>query len=126
MRARTRLMPADIALIAVSLLAVGASAFAAARNGTGRERLIVETPAGEFVYSLDEDAVIRAEGPLGETMIVVEDGSARIESSPCDNGLCVAMGRIGAAGQWASCLPNRVFLRVSGAAGKDEPDALAY
>jgi hypothetical protein len=126
MSARRRIRIADIVIIAASLCAVGASALFAAAGSSGAARLLVKTEAGEFIYPLDKDARIEAKGPLGTTVILVAGGKARIMDSPCDNKTCIAMGAISRNGQWASCLPNRVFLNVSGGSKKVEVDAGAY
>jgi hypothetical protein len=126
MATRMKIHAADIIIIALSLAAVGASIFFAASGSAGTPRLLVRTDAGEFVYPLDKDARIEAKGPLGSTLIVIEGGKARIADSPCDNKLCIGMGAVEKKGQWASCLPNHVFLNVSGGAGKEEVDAGAY
>lgn len=126
MSARRGIRPADIVIVALSLCAVLGAALLAASSGSGAARLSVKTESGEFVYPLDRDARVAAAGPLGNTVIVISGGKARILDSPCDNKTCVAMGEIWRNGQWASCLPNRVFLSVSGGSKKVEVDAAAY
>jgi len=126
MARRRRIHVADIVIIAASLCAVAAAALFATAGTSGAARLLVKTEAGEFVYPLDKDARIEAAGPLGITLIIVSGGAARITDSPCDNKTCIAMGEISRNGQWASCLPNRVFLNVSGGSKKVEVDAGVY
>ncbi len=87
--------------------------------------LLVQDISGESLYPLSEDREIRVEGPAGLSVIVVEDGSARFESSACRDSLCVHMGSIDQGGEWAACLPNRVFIYIEGGE-PDETDALSY
>jgi hypothetical protein len=64
-------------------------------------------------------------GPLGETVVVISGGKARVEDSPCPDKLCVHMPAISKPGQWIACLPNRVFVRVRGSSG-EKIDDLSY
>ena len=81
---------------------------------------------GEWIESLDKDQELQIPGPLGITYVHIENHSVRIEDSPCDNKLCIAMGAIGQANQWVACLPNKVFVRIESGAQNDEIDATAF
>ncbi len=126
MAGRRAVRAADIIIIALSVLAVAAAALYASSGPGGAPVLLVRTEKGEYAYPLDKDARIEAAGPLGAPLIVIEGGKARIADSPCDNKLCIAMGAVSRKGQWASCLPNRVFIEVSGGGGKGGVDAGAF
>lgn len=76
------------------------------------------------VYSLDRDRVIDVPGPLGPTVVKIEDGRAQVTASPCPHKLCVKMGSIGKEGGVVACVPNRVVLRI-GDRGPDELDAVS-
>ena len=115
---------ADILAVAVSILVTAASVLAAARATTGNDTVYAEADGKSYAYPLSRDARIGLKGPLGATVLLIEGGTARIESSPCDNKLCIAMGRISKGGQWISCLPNKVLVRVGGGGGA--VDATAY
>jgi hypothetical protein len=54
---------------------------------------------------------------LGDTVIEIGGGGARVVSSPCRNQICVAAMPIYRHGQWIVCLPNQVMARVDSAAG---------
>lgn len=82
--------------------------------------------SGEWIEPLDEHKDIQVEGPLGTTIVHIEDNTVQISDSPCTNKLCVAMGSISMNRQWVACLPNNVFVRIQGGSGKDEPDAAAF
>jgi hypothetical protein len=115
-----------MAIIALCLAAFAASVAVAGSGRGGEPSLVITSDGGRFVYPLSTDEDLRVEGPLGRTEVIIASGKARIADSPCDNKLCLAMGPIGENGQWISCLPNRVFLRVEGAGEKDGLDAATY
>lgn len=89
----------------------------------GRTLVEIQTPAGQFVYPLGIDRALPARGPLGDSLIRIQGRQAWFESSPCQNQLCVQMGHLHAPGQWAACLPNRIFLRLT--ARREDIDALS-
>lgn len=47
-------------------------------------------------------------------VIVCDGKSVYFESSDCPDKVCVATGVLSKSGEWAACLPNRVFLKVVG------------
>lgn len=86
-------------------------------------RVEVQGPEGTFLYPLSEDREIEAQGPLGTTHVHVVGGRVFVHDSPCNNQVCVAMGQISTPGQYVACLPNRVFVRITGGAADPEaPD----
>jgi len=103
------------------------SAFALDRSGPARS-VEIRSDDGEFVYPLNEDRVLHIHGPLGESHIVIEDGTVRFEDSPCRDKICVAAGALGTSGEWTACLPNRVFITVTGGTDRNENgvDATAF
>jgi hypothetical protein len=80
--------------------------------------LTIQAGGGRWVFPLDGETVFTAPGPLGDTVVELRGGSARILSSPCANQTCVAQGSIHRHGQWLACLPNRVMVSVSGEGGE--------
>lgn len=83
-------------------------------------RVEVQDPEGVALYPLNEDREIEAHGPLGITHIHVAQGRVWVHDSPCTNQVCVAMGVIHSSGQFVACLPNQVFVRITG--GADDPE----
>lgn len=69
---------------------------------------------GEWIEALGTDKDLDVPGPLGLTHVHIAKGSVAITDSPCENKLCIAMGSISARNQWVACLPNKVFVRISG------------
>jgi len=87
-------------------------------------RVEVQGPEGTFLYPLKEDRIVEAKGPLGVTEIHIAGGKVWVHDSPCTNKVCVAMGTIGESGQYVACLPNRIFVIITGGAPHPEaPDA---
>jgi hypothetical protein len=85
-------------------------------GGKGRGGSVVVEGAGGFreTMSLMEDAELVVPGPKGETIVVVEAGWVRIDSSPCRYHICMGMGRICASGRSIVCVPNQVVVTVEG------------
>ena len=106
----------DIMIFLAYISAIALSAVAAA--GSRGDILEVNADGHEYAYSLSDNGVHSFTGPLGETVIEIRDGRARVLSSPCPNGICMKSG-------WSDtlcCLPNRV-IAVSTAEG--EADAIS-
>ena len=76
--------------------------------------VIIESSGDQLIYPLSQERSIILEGPIGESVILIEHGTARFSSSECDDDLCVQMGEIHGSGEWAACLPNRIFLYTGG------------
>jgi hypothetical protein len=70
---------------------------------------------GEF--DLGQDRVVTVKGPLGMTRVIIEDGKARVEDSPCRDKICIRMGKVSRPGDEAVCLPNRVIVQMKGERG---------
>ncbi len=47
-------------------------------------------------------------------VIVCDGKSVFFESSDCPDKVCVNTGALSKDGEWAACLPNKVFLKVTG------------
>ena len=78
-----------------------------------------------WLYQLDADRELHIEGPIGITEIHIENNSVYIHDSPCPDKLCVLAGKLDKTGQWAACLPNRVFVSIEGSED-EEIDELNY
>jgi hypothetical protein len=121
-----RIRPADFLLIFLSVLAVGAfSLFAYTGRGTGAS-VIIEASTKRWIYPIAENRRVAVAGPLGNTIVVISDGKAYVEDSPCRDKICIQMGRISKPGQWIACLPNRVMVRVGGGGDGGKPDDVSF
>ena len=100
--------------MAISLLAIsGFSVYAyAGRNKSGD--VVIEAAGVQWIYPLNVDRTEAIKGPRGDTIVVIREGKAFVEDSPCPDKLCVHMPAISQPGQWIACLPNGVFVRVKG------------
>lgn len=122
MRLRRYVTIGDAALIATLLVAAVAALLVVPGRivAYGTE---VEIYAGDRVagrYSLENDRLVEVEGPLGQTIVEIKDGRARILDSPCPHKLCTKMGHVGREGGIVACVPNRIVLSV----GKQRADGL--
>ncbi len=116
---------ADIVLI-VALTVLSALSLTAVHGlGFGGKHAVIEAGGVRVMeLPLSKDTVERVAGPLGETVIVVEDGSVRIEDSPCPNHYCSRMGRLSHRGEIAVCVPNRVVVTIKGGSDDESFDGV--
>ena len=123
-----RLRPYDVVIFVAAAAVIVAFSFVAIGNGGPASTVEVKSDAGTSVYSLEEERELHFAGPLGDTVVQIADGSVRFTASPCRDKICIAAGALTEAGQWAACLPNRVFITVTGdpAATGDGIDATAF
>lgn len=118
----TLLVDTLILLFSIAILL----AIASASFGGSGGYVNVESPEGSFRYSLATDREVVVHGPLGDTHIIIEGGSAKIIDSPCPTKTCVQQGAISNSSGWIACLPNQILLTiVSSANGEAEVDDVA-
>jgi hypothetical protein len=82
---------------------------------------VISHDGGEERLPLAEERTLTVDGPVGRTVIVIEDGTVRIRESDCPQKLCVRLGAVDRAGESLVCVPNRVVVTVEG--GADERPA---
>ncbi len=114
----------DIALIAAAIAVTILITIEAYASGDARY-VSVRSRADEWIYQLDSDDAFAVPGPLGDTIVVIEDGSVRVTESPCKNKICIASGLLTHAGDWAACLPNGVMVHILGVS-EEGIDAVVY
>jgi hypothetical protein len=111
--------------IVIPLLGVVIASFFFVYAHTGDSSLIhLKGKNGEWIFPTGAVETVNVSGPLGETVVEIKGGSARIVASPCFNQTCVASGAVHAPGQWAVCLPNQVMVYIS--EGERDVDAAAW
>ena len=91
--------------------------------------LLVQTPLGQYIYSLEKDADFFVEGEKGQSHISIKAKSAAILDSECPNKTCVTSGAIKRYGEWIACIPNRILIRIEGTvteSDKNKLDALSF
>lgn len=64
-------------------------------------------------------------GKNGSTVIEAKDGKICFLSSVCPDKICVESGELEKNGDFASCLPEKVIVKVVGKKG-NLPDAIVY
>ena len=82
--------------------------------GSGSGYLQVQTHDSTYRYSLSTNREIHVQGPLGDTLIIIEDGKAHIHDSACPTKSCTQQRPIFSARGWIACLPNQVLLTIVG------------
>ena len=80
---------------------------------------VTVTVDGVMLGEYDINQPCRVEIPSGENgagknLLVIEDGTARVESASCPDGICVHHRPISREGETIICLPNRVVITVKG------------
>jgi hypothetical protein len=124
LRFRPRILDAAAVLFAV-MAVVGVTLFAYGGRLAASE-VTIKTDTGTFLYPLDQERVIAADGPIGQTIIEIAGERVRVTESPCRDKICIAAGHLDETGQWTACLPNRVFVAVQGGENEDGVDAQTF
>jgi hypothetical protein len=88
--------------------------------------LYVKTDNGQWYYTLQQKAEYTFSGPLGESIVYIDQGEAWMEESPCENKTCILRGKLHRSGQWTACLPNRIFLSIEGPLNEEDTDDQVY
>jgi hypothetical protein len=87
----------------------------------------VQIRAGSQVFStlsLNQQRALEVPGPLGITVVAIDNGKVRVVSDPSPRQYCVKQGWLEQAGQVAMCLPNQVSVELLGS--KKLYDSLNY
>lgn len=87
----------------------------------------VQVRAGDQIFStlsLNQQRTLEVPGPLGNTVVAIDNGRARVVSDPSPRQYCVKQGWLDQAGQVAMCLPNQVSVELLGS--KKLYDSLNY
>lgn len=78
------------------------------------QEILIQTEDGEWVYPLESSLAQSFPGPVGECLVVIENGSVYIAESDCREQICVQSGSIDSQGEWIACMPNRIFITIRG------------
>ncbi|MDR3115727.1 MAG: NusG domain II-containing protein [Treponema sp.] len=104
--------PLDFGAIGLALgITIVATVYLYARRGT-ETRILIAGEGKQWIFPQDAGELVTVPGPLGDTVVKLEDGKAWVLSSPCTNQTCVGAGAIRAHGQWIACLPNKVLVSI--------------
>ena len=77
---------------------------------------IVIRAAGQapLTLPLHHNRRIEVTGPLGISVIMIENARVRFIESPCTNKQCIRTGWLDDDGEIAACLPNGITVQVQG------------
>jgi len=101
------------------------SAYTAFFNKQSSSQVLIKGQNSQWIFPVDAGETVAVSGPLGDTIVRIQDNRTWVESSPCKNQNCVASGFIKRQGQWAACLPNNVLLVINGTKD-DDVDTVAW
>ena len=111
------LRPADKVLLGVilaaGLLSLGLPIFFG-KNDPGSAVEIRGCDGWRERWRLAGTHFIKVHGPLGETIVEINDGTVRVLSSPCPMKICMKMGTRSHAGEIIVCVPNQVIIIIEG------------
>lgn len=105
-------------LFIVAAAAVMALCLRLVRVSNGTEITIAVDGEPFGTYSLFTDRVIEIENAFGYNRIVIENGSARMESADCPDKYCMTYKPITKTNENIICLPHRLVVRVTGTEGE--------
>ncbi|MEE4252648.1 MAG: NusG domain II-containing protein [Desulfuromusa sp.] len=111
----------DRKLLIVVAILVALSFSLLLRQSSGARVIVRSDDRIVFVAPLDKDQRVELEGPLGVTILQIENGAARVVSSPCANKVCIHMGEARHTGDLLACVPNQLVITIEG--DKTEEDA---
>ena len=118
---------ADIAVLLIALIVIGFTSVYAYSGNKGKLYVHIKSDNNEWLIPITEQKTVWVKGPIGETEVSINNGSARVVSSPCREKICIRSGSISRPGQWVACLPNRVFVSIEGkSSGEESVDAVNF
>lgn len=127
-RAAKGLRPADAGVIAAALALLGVLYAQLWQPPVAAEWVEIRS-GGELLgrFPLNVSRELPLHGRDGTVVIRIADSRVRFRSSSCRNQICVHSGWHDHRGDAAACLPNRISLRLGGAAtADDDVDAVAF
>ena len=120
----TRLTSFDRKLLVVVAILVALS-FLLLRQTTGARVVVSSDDRIVFVAPLNKDRRVELDGPLGITVLQIENGAARIISSPCAQKICIGMGEACHTGDLIACVPNQLVISIEGEGDGQEYDFIS-
>ena len=111
-------------LLAVSLL--GLAFFLFREEGNTVTVTVDGEHVGTYPLSVDTTVEIRT-GEKGEelNLLIIEHGTARVETATCPDGICAAHKPISRDGESIVCLPHKVVVTVTAEDDGKTPDIVA-
>ena len=94
-------------------------------HGGAPSKVVIRAGGQLFAEArLDTQRRIIVPGPLGNSVVEIEPGRARVATDPSPRQLCVKQGWLSHAGDAALCLPNQLSVELAGAQRRF--DSLTY
>lgn len=116
----------DIFLISfIVLLTAGFFVFRSISDKKAFAEIYFDGEIIETVNLADKEEKKIVTGENSSVVIVAKDGKIYFAESDCPDKVCIKSGELSENGDFASCLPEKVVIKVSGAEG-NEPDAIVY
>ncbi len=100
-------------MLAGAILVVASVGMAYGQTGAGKS-VSIDSPQGEWRYSLEVDRVIDDFDTNGGCSIVIEDSAVFVRESDCPLKICIQMGRISRQNDWIACVPHRIIITIEG------------
>lgn len=106
------------------ILFISVASFLAIRSGSrAGDQVIIEYSGGKTKRPIWWSERFDLEGPLGKSIVEIDQGKVRMVNSPCPEKVCGHAGWISKKGQTIVCLPNHVVIRIDGKS-KEKYDAI--
>lgn len=107
--------------VLIGLVLLSAAAAISFLHQTAQGQWAIVRLDGKVVekLSLAKDQELTVIGPLGETVIQVQQGRVRVLKSPGPLQVCVRQGWIQKPGEALICLPNHITVEIPGDSGID-------
>ncbi len=94
-------------------------------GGGAADKAIIRSGGKVFkIVPLSRDQQIDVPGPLGISVISIQNHKARITTDPSPRQYCVRQGWLQQSGEIALCLPNQVSIELTGSQKKY--DSISY
>jgi len=118
--------PWDIVIFFLALVLIGFSFFSIYKKQQNISHVLLEGKNQRWIFPLNAEETVNVPGPLGTTVIRIHKNQTWVESSPCDNKICIGAGHLRNNGAFAACLPNNVLLMIEGNDDTGEVDGYAW
>lgn len=116
--------PGDFLTLGVVAFFIAWLCVALWKQGVGGTLVVRSKGAVVSELSLLRNRTLAIDGPLGATVVEVQNQRARIARDPSPKQYCVRQGWLQHAGEIALCLPNQVSIEI--AASQNRVDSLNY
>ncbi len=116
--------PGDFLTLGVVAFFIAWLCVALWKQGVGGTLVVRSKGAVVSELSLLRNRTLAIDGPLGTTVVEVQNQRARIARDPSPKQYCVRQGWLQHAGEIALCLPNQVSIEI--AASQNRVDSLNY